>query len=149
VLDTRDSGGEFMSAIRMCAVSTLVVAVLAGCAARPGDESLPRAADTDNAGPAMPADLRSVLDAATRDTVNRLNIDPATIAVESALLVTWSDGSVGCPVAGMQYTQALVPGYRVMLRAGGQLFDYHAAANGHLVLCPPERAIEPAQNDPI
>lgn len=97
----------------------------------------------------MPADLRSVLDAATRDTANRLDIDPATIAVESALRVTWSDGSVGCPVAGMQYTQALVPGYRVILRAGGQQFDYHAAANGHLVLCPPDRAIEPVQNDPI
>jgi hypothetical protein len=149
VLDTRESGGEFMSGIRMCAVSTLVLAMLAGCAPRPDDERLPPAADTDNAGPAMPADLRSALDAATRDTANRLNIDPADIAVESALRVTWSDGSVGCPVAGMQYTQALVPGYRVILRAGGQLYDYHAAANGHFVLCPPERAIEPIQHDPI
>jgi hypothetical protein len=148
VLDPRDSSGEFMSGIRMCVVSTLVLAVLAGCAARPGDESLPRAADTDNAGPAMPTDLRSVLEAATRDTVNRLNIDSATIAVESAMRVTWSDGSVGCPAAGMHYTQALVPGYRVILRAGGQVFDYHAAANGHPVLCPPERAIEPLQSEP-
>jgi hypothetical protein len=122
---------------------------LAGCAARSGEESLPGAADDEVAGPAMSADLQSVLDAAKRDAANRLDIDPATIAVETALRVTWSDGSVGCPVAGMQYTQALVPGYRVILRAGGQRFDYHAAANGHLVLCPPERAIEPALNDPV
>lgn len=97
----------------------------------------------------MSADLRSVLNAAKRDMANRLDIDPATIAVEGALRVTWSDGSVGCPVPGMQYTQALVPGYRVILRAGEQLFDYHAAASGHLALCPPDRAIEPVQTDPI
>jgi hypothetical protein len=49
----------------------------------------------------------------------------------------------------MQYTQALVRGYRVILRAGGQTFDYHATANGHFVLCPPERALEPILEEPI
>lgn len=128
--------------------AALVIAVLAGCAARPGD-GMPPAADIENAGLATSTNLQAVLDAATRDAANRLNIDPATVAVVSAMQVTWSDGSAGCPVAGMHYTQALVPGYRVILRADGQMFDYHAAANGHLVLCPPERAIEPVQSDPI
>jgi hypothetical protein len=128
--------------------STLVIAVLAGCAASQGGE-MPPAADTEHAGLPTSANLQSVLDAAMRDTANRLDIDPATVDVVSAMQVTWSDGSVGCPMAGMHYTQALVPGYRVILRAAGQIFDYHAAANGHFILCPPERAIEPARREPI
>lgn len=90
-----------------------------------------------------------MLEAATRDAASRLNVDPGTVEVASAQQVTWSDGSFGCPEDGMIYTQALVPGYRVILRAGGQVFDYHAAANGHFVLCPPERAMEPAPDQPI
>ncbi len=95
----------------------------------------------------MPADIQSITGAAKRDAVSRLNTDPAAVEVVSAEQVTWSDGSLGCPAPGMQYTQALVPGYRVILRAGGQLLKYHAAANGSPVLCPPERAIEPILDD--
>jgi hypothetical protein len=43
----------------------------------------------------------------------------------------------------MMYTQALVPGYRIRVRAGEQLLDYHATSRGHFLLCPPGRAIDP------
>ena len=52
----------------------------------------------------MPADLRSIVDAATRDAASRLNIDPKAVEVVSTRQVTWSDGSMGCPVAGMHHT---------------------------------------------
>ncbi len=97
----------------------------------------------------MPPDLQSIIDAATQDAASRISIDPGAIEVVRAEHVTWSDGSLGCPAPGVQYTQALVPGYRVLLRAGGQTLDYHAATNGHLVLCPPGRAIEPVMADRI
>ncbi|MEX2150063.1 MAG: hypothetical protein WD793_07600 [Steroidobacteraceae bacterium] len=97
----------------------------------------------------MPANIQSTVDAAKRDASTRLNIDPGAIEVVSVERVTWSDGSVGCPAPGMSYTQALVPGYRVILRAGGEVLDYHAAANGIPALCPPERAIEPILDDRI
>jgi len=45
------------------------------------------------------------------------------------------------------YTQALVPGYRVRIRAGGKELDYHAGRTGAPVLCPPGRAIPPAAGD--
>lgn len=97
----------------------------------------------------MPADIQSITDAAKLDAGLRLKTDPAAVEVVSAEQVTWSDGSLGCPAPGMQYTQALVPGYRVILRGGGQMLKYHAAANGNPVLCPPERAIEPILDDRI
>jgi hypothetical protein len=138
-----------MPGIRNRVASALVVTALTGCAAGPGDGRLTPAADSINAGQAMPAGMQPVVDAAKRDASSRLNIDPGAVEVVSAEQVTWSDGSLGCAAPGMQYTQALVPGYRVMLRAAGQVWDYHAAANGNPALCPPERAIEPIQYDRI
>jgi hypothetical protein len=36
----------------------------------------------------------------------------------------------------MSYTMALVPGYRIKVRAGEQVLDYHASQRGYFVLCP-------------
>jgi hypothetical protein len=125
-----------------------MVIVLAGCAARPAPEASP-VAGADDGNQSTPSDVQSIIDAATHDAASRLNIDPDAVEIVNTKRVTWSDGSLGCPAPGMQYTQALVPGYRVILRAGRQQFDYHAAANGHLVLCPPERAMEPIPDERI
>ncbi|MBM2854600.1 MAG: hypothetical protein HW417_1528 [Steroidobacteraceae bacterium] len=97
----------------------------------------------------MPANLQSIIEAATRDAASRMNIDPGTIEIVRAEHVTWSDGSLGCPAPEMLYTQALVPGYRVLLRASGEMLDYHASANGHLALCLPERVIDPVIDDRV
>jgi hypothetical protein len=94
----------------------------------------------------MPNDLQSIVEAAKQDAVSRGALAQA-ITVQSALRVTWRDGSLGCPERQMRYTQALVPGWRVILRAGDQTFDYHAATNGHLLLCPPERTTEPIADE--
>lgn len=157
----RGSGCHYLSRIRISVASCLAVIALAGCATGPaGHElpsvatvpepapSLPPAAGTNTRSRTMPADLQSIIDAATQDAALRMSIDSGAIEVRRAEHVTWSDGSLGCPAPGMQYTQALVPGYRVILRAGGQALDYHAAANGHLVLCPPGRSVDPAPAGP-
>ena len=90
----------------------------------------------------MPNDLQSIVAAAKKDAVAR-GLPADAISVQSAQRVTWPDGSLGCPAPGMQYTQALVPGWRVILRVGDATYDYHAAANGAVMLCPRERATEP------
>jgi len=77
------------------------------------------------------------------DVIARLRADLATHAgaaastarVVSADAVTWHDGSLGCGEPGRFYTQALVPGYRVVFEAGGRTYAYHAARKGHFVLC--------------
>lgn len=130
--------------------SALTVAALAGCAAGTGDTATPAAATGSGLGSAVAAPgLESIAAAATRDAAKRLHIDPADIEILRAERVTWSDGSLGCPSPDLQYTQALVPGYRVLLRISGQVLDYHAAANGPPVLCPPERALEPIVDERI
>jgi hypothetical protein len=41
------------------------------------------------------------------------------------------------------YTQALVPGYRIVLSVGDETFDYHASERGYFVLCEGGLAQEP------
>lgn len=59
------------------------------------------------------------------------------IRVLMAVEMTWNDGSLGCPEPGMMYTQALVPGYRIVLESAGVAYDYHGAKTGKPRLCQP------------
>ena len=49
---------------------------------------------------------------------------------------------MGCPQAGIAYSQQETPGFRIALRAGEETLVYHTSAR-HVVLCPPEQAILP------
>lgn len=87
--------------------------------------------------------LESVTELVLVDAASRIGIDKASVKLESAEAVTWPDGSLGCPQPGMSYTMALVPGYRIKVRAGEQVLDYHASQRGYFVLCPAGQAIDP------
>jgi hypothetical protein len=85
----------------------------------------------------------AVFELAIADAANRSTEAPADIVVLSAEAVTWADGSLGCPQPGMTYTQALVRGYRIVLRAGAQTLNYHATSRGQPAFCPAERVEAP------
>ena len=135
-----------MMAIRITAGACVLLGSLMGCEAGPGGNAAPAVAAAPEGGPSsvppapatgnptVHADLQSIVEAARQDASSRTGLPPEAIKVLSAARVTWSDGSLGCPLPGMLYTQALVPGVRVMLEAGGQVLDYHAGARGHLVV---------------
>ena len=114
-----------------------LVVVLAACASEAGDgspASLPSSPELPTAGAELrvPATmLDSVVELAARDT----GIDADEIRVVTADAVTWSDGSLGCPEDGQMYTQALVPGYRVVLEAAGEELSYHASESGDFRAC--------------
>jgi hypothetical protein len=90
---------------------------------------------------AVPADL---LEAAIADAARRTSAARGDIEVVVAEAVTWADGSLGCPQPGLSYTQALVPGYRIVLRAAGQTLNYHVGRRGGPMFCPSERVVPPA-----
>ena len=98
----------------------------------PGSEPAPLTGE-------VPQDL---LDAVLDDLVERMGVDRAAITVERSGAVIWRDGSLGCPQPGMMYTQALVPGYQIVLRVGEDTYDYHASESGNFVLCPDGMAEE-------
>jgi hypothetical protein len=87
--------------------------------------------------------LESITAAVLEDAASRTGVAKADLSVESAVGVTWADGSLGCPQPGMNYTMALVPGYRIRVRAGERVLDYHASQRGYFVLCPEGMAVGP------
>jgi hypothetical protein len=103
-------------------------------ATRPG--APPATGDVDTS--AVPAEL---LAAARADLAQRLVAEKAggSVRVLVAEAVTWSDGALGCPRPGMNYTMALVPGYRVVfgVRVGAdeRRYAYHAGHSGPLAYC--------------
>jgi len=84
-----------------------------------------------------------MIEAALDDASRRSGKARSEITVLSAESVTWSDGSLGCPEPGMLYTQALVPGYRIVVQAGEEQFAYHAGKRGLPKFCPAANAIPP------
>jgi hypothetical protein len=87
---------------------------------------------TGNQGGSVPDEI---LQAAIADAAQETGADPSTITVVSAEATTWNNGALGCPKPGEMYTQALVPGYRIVLEAGGRELDYHASESGTVKLC--------------
>jgi hypothetical protein len=76
-----------------------------------------------------------VLDDLRADLARRQGLGASDVKVVSAQAVTWPNGALGCAKPGEMVTQALVPGYRVELEAGGKRYAYHAAERGYFRLC--------------
>lgn len=106
-------------------------------------ETLPMTPASDNADP-----LEAIEQHAIRDLSQRLAISAADIRVLSHQAVTWSDGALGCPQPDFVYTQALVPGFHVVLAVGGAEYHYHAGSHGRPFLCPDDRRKAPLQSGP-
>ncbi len=126
----------------VCSILLFVAAGLSACAA-----NRPAAAPGYTAP--VNATLQSVTEAVLADASKRTGIEVAKLEVVESIVVTWPDGSLGCPEPGMNYTMALVPGYRIRIRADQQVLNYHASARGYWVFCPTGRAVDPAPRDAI
>lgn len=93
------------------------------------------------------------------DLAARLKVSADEVKVVSVEEVTWPDASLGCPQPGMDYTMALVDGYRIVLQVQGKTYEYHTDRAQRLVYCEqPAAAAEdrerpgprpPAQDTPI
>lgn len=120
-----------MTGLRILAVS--MIAFAAACAV-PGTDTSTTSSTTSPSGSAGGSDAIPVAEAVA-DLSAHVGVDPADIVVVAGAAVTWSDGSLGCPQPGMSYTQALVPGYRIVLTAGGVEYAYHGRDGGSPFLC--------------
>ncbi len=75
---------------------------------------------------------------AIADLAQRLGLPESAINVRTVESVEWPDASLGCPRPGMMYAQVVTPGYRIVLEAGGKLYEYHTSQS-HVMLCGPGR----------
>jgi len=71
------------------------------------------------------------------------NVPPQQLVIVRAEAVVWNDGSLGCPEPGIEYGQALVNGYWVLIKAAGQTYDFRVGGGGSFRLCPEGRGHPP------
>lgn len=121
----------------------LACTLVSGCALGQAAGGPPPAVEEKSVWNA-PAEM---IEAALDDAANRSTTARADIKVTSAEAVTWRDGSLGCPRPGMVYTQALVPGFRIVLQAGEQVLNYHSSSRGRPLFCPAARVTAPLPGD--
>ena len=88
-------------------------------------------AGTPSAGEVPPDLLQALLN----DLAKRLGIPVDQITVVHSQAVEWNDSSLGCPQPGMMYLQVITPGFRVVLAAQDQLYNYHTGHRGSFILC--------------
>ena len=91
-----------------------------------------------------PMNLSEQIKSSRKDLAGRLGIELDSIKLVAARQVTWRSGALGCPKAGMNYTQALVPGVLILLNVGDEAYGYHAKSDGKPFYCPRERLEIPA-----
>lgn len=77
----------------------------------------------------------TVVRLAKQDIAARQGIAEANITVIAIEQVEWNDSSLGCPKPGQMYLQVITPGYRIMLKAGGFLYEYHSDRGKRVVFC--------------
>jgi hypothetical protein len=77
----------------------------------------------------------SLLEPVLEDAAARAGVDVDGVAVVSTEFRDWPDSALGCPVPGMMYTQVITPGYRIVVEAGGQQYDYRMNRRGSFRLC--------------
>ncbi len=104
--------------MRLLAVLLLVLSLISGCVeTKPGD--------TVYNGAVVP-EYSPIVDIAKKDLAQRLNISTEQVQLIKQEKVDWPDTSLGYPQEGMMYAQVITPGFRITLKAGGKLYEYHS-----------------------
>jgi hypothetical protein len=120
--------------LRGVVLALILAGLAAGCSAGSstgGASSQGGSPVTDQPG----ATADPIVEPVRADAATRAGVDPATVEVVTADATEWNDGSLGCPEPGMVYTQAIVSGWHVVVRAGGREYDYRVTGPGRFRLC--------------
>jgi hypothetical protein len=136
-------------------LAAFTLLVLGACDSGGGASPMLTGALQTPSSPDLPTSIPTAVSAVPQEILDLILDEAATLAgvpreqltIERAEAVTWGDGSLGCPEPGMMYTQVLVEGYWVVIRAGDQSFDFHGSGTSYR-LCPPGRGVPPAPPAP-
>ncbi|MEJ2109442.1 MAG: hypothetical protein P8Z37_05920 [Acidobacteriota bacterium] len=99
-------------------------------------EEFLRAKDLNPPPSSILAGSEKALESAVADLSGKSGVPAAEIVLVSMEAAEWGDTSLGCPQEGYSYAQMITPGYRMVLDAGGNQFDYHTdLQGGNVVSC--------------
>ena len=90
---------------------------------------------------------RKILEPILNEAATLANLAREKLTIVCADSVVWNNGSISCPEPGMQYTQALINGYWVVIRAAAQEYDFRVDRGGTFRLCPQGRGRPPVPSN--
>lgn len=128
-----------------CLISFLLV--LSGCmSATPSQPTSPPPTPTATEETTQ-GEAEALVELAKEDLAGRTNLETGNISTQSVEEKVFPDASLGVPQPGMSYAQVTTPGYIIVLEAGGDTYEYHAAES-RVVLVPEETGTpETAEDD--
>lgn len=85
-------------------------------------------------GPGIPNPSAAASNRAAVNLADELRLDVESVEVVSVEAVEWRDSSLGCPKPGQNYMSVITPGFRVVLQAGGQQYEYHTNQDGTILV---------------
>lgn len=88
--------------------------------------------DKDDDSESM-ADECSCKDAVFKDVSEKTGVESSKLRIVKVEKETWSDGCLGLGGSGSMCTQAMVPGWRVIVASGEQQWVYRTDASGSMV----------------
>ena len=122
----------------------LLIWMLAACAPQPteqsllpNDDSYPNDSYPNQSYPneaELPTGMTPAVSAAITALSGILSLPPGQIAVVSTEAVEWPDGCLGVQKPGVMCTQAIVPGYKIILEANDEQYEFHTDEDGSVVV---------------
>jgi hypothetical protein len=141
--------GGFKPMKRIWVVLSLLGMVLAACATPAGPvvsavtatPMVPRVTD-------IPVEFALAERAAIAALAAQLGIPADQIMVVSSEAVTWKDGCLGVVRMGVMCIQGQVAGFRIMLRANSQEYEFHSNQDGSVLVDATGKATQPPAGTP-
>lgn len=131
----------------LVAILLMIAVVGASCANLPpiaGPAASPTAVPAAPGGPDLETPAAAV-EAAQAALAEALGIETAAISVVASTEAEWPNGCLGIEQPGVMCTQAIVPGYQVILEAGEVTYEVRTDRSGRQVgIVPQVRAVPPA-----
>lgn len=109
----------------------ILILILSACApaGKPTQQSLFPEEDGQIA-PTPQTELTLAEQAAISHLASTLSLSPDEVGILSTEAVDWPDGCLGVQRPGVMCTEAIVPGYKIILQARGEQYELHTNKNG-------------------
>ena len=115
-------------------VLILMLTMISACAPQEAATEEPSNTDHQPTPTHVPVDLTPAQRAAISALTARSNVSPNKIKLVSTEAVTWPNGCLGVVRIGVLCTQAQVEGFKIILEANGEQYEYHTNQDGSIVL---------------
>lgn len=119
-------------------LSMILIVILSACAgqAQPTEQPfipIDVVKPTRTPSPAPQTELTPAEQAAIARLSSTLDLPAGQISILSTEAVNWPDGCLGIQRPGMMCTEAIVPGYKIVLEAGGEQYEFRTNESGSQV----------------